>query len=90
MFGQFSTPLEVKLALGSALVLLAIIGAFSWHASTLSSKRDALIASLATEEANHKVSRQSVITRSSEMARLVAEGEARKERIDNFIGAGSG
>lgn len=69
------------IAIGLALAL----GVTMWRADTISGQRDDLIASLATEEARHAVTRQSVETLSTEMARLVAEGEARKARIDTAM-----
>ena len=62
MISRFFAPLWVKLVVGGALALLAVIGALWWHSAALKGERDDLIASLATEEARHAVTRQSVET----------------------------
>ncbi|MBL4858404.1 MAG: hypothetical protein JKY36_04295 [Erythrobacter sp.] len=65
-----------------ALIALAVV---MWRADAISESRDKLRTALATEEARHAVTRQSVDTLTLEMKRLVEEGEARAERVDKAM-----
>lgn len=69
----------VIIALGIALVVVM------WRADAISEQREALRTELATEEARHAVTRQSVDTLSGELARMVKEGEARAERVEEAM-----
>lgn len=71
-----------KVALGAFLVLFAALGVVVWRADAISDQREALRTKLATEQAQHAVTRQSVATLTVELQRLVREGEVRKERVD--------
>lgn len=74
--------IAAKVATGAALALAIALGVVMWRADAISAEREALRTKLATEEAQHAVTRQSVATLTVEMQRLVREGEVRKERVD--------
>ena len=56
-----------------------------WRADAISDQREDARNALATETAQHAVTRQSLETLTYEMARLVQEGEARAERVDEAM-----
>ena len=85
MFGSFfaSTLNKVfALIITALLIALAVV---AWRADTISESREKLRNEYAAETARHAVTRQSVDSLTLEMARLVAEGEARAERIDKAM-----
>lgn len=69
------------LAIGLTVALAIVM----WRADAISEQRENARNALATEIAQHEVSRQSVDALTLEMARLVQEGEARAERVDEAM-----
>lgn len=71
----------VKLLGGAALVLLLALCASLWRSDSLSKQRDDAIEAKIVEQAKHAVTAASLNTLTAELARMVAEGEAKAERV---------
>lgn len=78
MIGNIFAPLAMKIAGGVALAAVAALGVVIWRADAISADRDRLRDKLAGEEARHAVTRQSVLTLESALARFVGDGKARR------------
>ena len=85
MFGQFFAPLWVKIAAAVFGLLLIVVGVQSWRLGNAQDEIEDQRNELATERAQHAVTRASVDELSFEMARLVTEGEVRAERINEAM-----
>lgn len=70
---------------GIAIAAIIALSIVMWRADAISESREKLRNEYASEVAHHKVTRQSVDTLTLEMKRLVAEGEARAERVDEAM-----
>lgn len=82
MLGNLFAPLAMKVAGGLLALALVFAGIQTWRLSGAKADLEDKRNELATERAQHAVTRQSVDTLSNEMKRLVAEGEVRKARVD--------
>lgn len=85
MFGQFFAPLWVRIAAAVFGLLLVALAVQSWRLGAANERVEDARNVLATERAQHTVTRQSLETLTYEMARLVQEGEARAERVDEAM-----
>lgn len=85
MFGQFFAPLRVRIAAAGFGLLLVALAVQSWRLGAANERVEEARNVLATERAQHAVTRQSVDALTLEMARLVQEGEARAERVDEAM-----
>lgn len=85
MFGQFFAPLWVRIAAAVLGLLLVALAVQSWRLGAANERVEEARNTLATERAQHAVTRQSLETLTYEMARLVQEGEARAERVDEAM-----
>lgn len=65
------------IAIGMAVAL----GIVMWRADAISSDREALRNTLATERAQHAVTRQSLVTLENELKKMVRDGELRAQRL---------
>lgn len=85
MFGQFFAPLWVRIAAALFGLLLVALAVQSWRLGHAKNEVQESRNVLAAERAQHTVTRQSLETLTYEMARLVQEGEARAERVDEAM-----
>ena len=85
MFGQFFAPLWVKIGAGILAALAIALAVQSWRLGAANERVEKARNVLAAERAQHIVTRQSLETLTYEMARLVQEGEARAERVDEAM-----
>lgn len=85
MFGQFFAPLWVRIAAAVFGLLLVALAVQSWRLGAANERAEEARNVLAAERAQHTVTRQSLETLTYEMARLVQEGEARAERVDEAM-----
>lgn len=81
MLGNIFAPLGMKIAGGIAAALAIALAVVMWRANAISNDREAIRNALATETARHAVTRQSVETLQGELAKLVREGDIRRERV---------
>jgi cell division protein FtsB len=79
MLGNLFAPLGMKIAGGIALALAIALGVVMWRADAISDDRERLRNALATEEARHAVTRQSVGTLEAVIADLNEQAEQRAE-----------
>lgn len=85
MFGQVFAPLAMKIATGVALTLMIALGVTMWRADVISEDRERIRNLLATEVANHAVTRSSVVTLEQALGRYVGAGAAaRIAQIDSL------
>jgi hypothetical protein len=77
--GKFAAAIGVKgfIALGLAVAL----GVVMWRADSISNDREALRNTLATERAQHAVTRGSLDTLQRELEQMVRDGELRASRL---------
>ena len=66
---------------GIIIALLIALGIVVWRADGLSEQREALRNTLATERAQHAVTRTSLDTLQRELERMVKDGEIRAQRL---------
>ena len=66
---------------GIIIALLIALGIVVWRADGLSEQREALRNTLATERAQHAVTRTSLDTLQRELERMVKDGELRAQRL---------
>lgn len=85
MFGQFFAPLWVRIAAALFGLLLVALAVQSWRLGAANERVEEARNVIAAERAQHAVTRQSLETLTYEMARLVQEGEARSERVDEAM-----
>jgi hypothetical protein len=78
-FGKIASAIGIKgfIAIGIALAL----GIVMWRADAISEDREALRNTLATERAQHAVTRQSLMILEGELAKMVRDGELRASRL---------
>jgi cell division protein FtsB len=70
------STLAAKIATGAAVALALALAVVMWRADAISAQRDDLRADLATCEARHAVTRQSVATLELSLGRYVGAGKA--------------
>jgi cell division protein FtsB len=81
MLGNLFAPLAMKVAGGIAAVLLVLLGIQTWRLSDAKSDLEDKRNQLAASEAQHSVTRASLSTLESELAKMVRDGELRAKRL---------
>lgn len=81
MLGKLFAPLAMKLAGGLIGALLASLALVIWRADAISGERDDMRDRYALSEARHAVTAASLTSLQSELAAMVAEGEATRGRV---------
>ena len=76
MFGNLFAPLAMKISGGLIAFLLVALALVMWRADAISEDRERLRNSLATETANHAVTRASVANLKGVLERYVGAGQA--------------
>jgi predicted negative regulator of RcsB-dependent stress response len=76
MFANFFASTAIKVATGIVGALLLALALMAWRADTISDQRETARDDLATEKAQHAVTRASVDTLEAELARFVGAGLA--------------
>lgn len=77
--GKIASAIGIRgfIAIGMALAL----GIVMWRANAISNDREELRNTLATERAQHAVTRQSLTTLENELKKMVRDGELRASRL---------
>lgn len=75
-------PLAMKIAGGIALALAVALGVTLWRADTIAQERDEAVAASIQAELQHRITAASLAALASELEAMVAEGEARADRVD--------
>ena len=81
MFGNLFSSLAMKISGGAILALAVALAVTMWRADSISKDRDNLRDLVATERANHAVTRASLDTLANELEGMVIDGELRAERL---------
>lgn len=82
MIGGVFASLGMKIASGLALGAFLALGVVMWRANAISAQRDALRTELASEQARHAVTRQSVGFLTTQIDKIMADAKAREAEFN--------